>query len=101
MPWLSISSRCSRGYIALDCRAKSKNDWGRTCGVLAFTSTAAPWAWRLRLADIIRKTITPQPRPTDSPTRSDEHTSEVQSLMRTSYAAACVENKNDTRHEQE
>ena len=37
------------------------------CGVLESTTTAEPWASRLRLADIMRKKITPQPRPTDSP----------------------------------
>src|SRR3546814_2287606 len=29
-------------------------------------------------------------RPTDSPTRSEEHTSELQSLMRISYAVFCL-----------
>jgi hypothetical protein len=51
----------------LDCKAKSKNDCGRMCGVLESTATAVPWASRLRLADIMRKKITPHPRPTDSP----------------------------------
>lgn len=29
IPWRSISSRCSSGYSALDCRARSKNAGGR------------------------------------------------------------------------
>ncbi|MGV8762996.1 hydrogen cyanide synthase, partial [Pseudomonas aeruginosa] len=44
-PWRSISSRCSSGYSALDCRARSKNAgglWaigesvGLGCGVIFF-----------------------------------------------------------------
>src|SRR3546814_1307154 len=30
--------------------------------------------------------------------RSEEHTSELQSLMRNSYAVCCLENKNNRRH---
>ncbi len=37
------------------------------CGVLASTATAAPWASRRLREDIMRKKITPQPSPTDSP----------------------------------
>src|SRR3546814_10725443 len=31
--------------------------------------------------------------------RSEEHTSELQSLMRTSYAVFCLKKKNNTNHE--
>ncbi|PAV74059.1 hypothetical protein WR25_00852 [Diploscapter pachys] len=37
------------------------------CGVLESTTTAAPLASRLLREDIMRKKITPQPSPTDSP----------------------------------
>src|SRR3546814_7166152 len=34
----------------------------------------------------------------DGPDRSEEHTSELQSLMRISYAVFCLKKKNDTKH---
>src|SRR3546814_1991636 len=34
--------------------------------------------------------------PTTPPSRSEEHTSELQSLMRISYAVFCLKKKNDT-----
>src|SRR3546814_9795631 len=34
----------------------------------------------------------------DPAARSEEHTSELQSLMRISYAVFCLKNKNDTTH---
>src|SRR3546814_1238084 len=33
-----------------------------------------------------------------APTRSEEHTSELQSLMRTSYAVFCLKKKNETQY---
>src|SRR3546814_1054157 len=36
--------------------------------------------------------------PTFPPTRSEEHTSELQSLMRISYAVFCLKNKNTLQH---
>src|SRR3546814_6580450 len=60
-----------------------------------------------------RKTLTPEPFvgeakfPDDHgrvewaiswPLRSEEHTSELQSLMRISYAVFCLKNKNSTKH---
>src|SRR3546814_4104970 len=44
---------------------------------------AATWAW-----------LEAQPEPSDSiPVRSEEHTSELQSLMRNSYAVFCLKKK--------
>src|SRR3546814_5658628 len=45
-----------------------------------------------------RQKIGRTPPPVDAPRqrRSEEHTSELQSLMRTSYAAFCLKNKNNT-----
>src|SRR3546814_5146471 len=37
-----------------------------------------------------------RPRPHDPPLRSEEHTSELQSLMRTSYAVFCLTKKKTT-----
>src|SRR3546814_5396064 len=34
----------------------------------------------------------------DTPTRSEEHTSELQSLMRISYAVFCLKKKNNTQY---
>src|SRR3546814_10458454 len=36
----------------------------------------------------------------DRPVRSEEHTSELQSLMRSSYAVFCLQNKNTSRQQQ-
>src|SRR3546814_5182821 len=38
--------------------------------------------------------------PDGKPSRSEEHTSELQSLMRISYAVFCLKKKNDTTHNQ-
>src|SRR3546814_2625531 len=37
-------------------------------------------------------------RPTDLQSRSEEHTSELQSLMRISYAVFCLKKKNKNKH---
>src|SRR3546814_10770363 len=37
--------------------------------------------------------------PADPASRSEEHTSELQSLMRISYAVFCLKKKNKTEHE--
>src|SRR3546814_10300637 len=36
-----------------------------------------------------------------SPSRSEEHTSELQSLMRTSYAVLCLKKTNSNKHQNE
>src|SRR3546814_1664344 len=47
-------------------------------------------------------TRTDQPSMHAAPARSEEHTSELQSLMRISYAVFCLKKKNDTiRHKQQ
>src|SRR3546814_3278329 len=47
-------------------------------------------------------TLTPQQmvsiRLSDNDSRSEEHTSELQSLMRTSYAVFCLKTKTNTAH---
>src|SRR3546814_1387042 len=51
---------------------------------------------RRGLPDIVRRTAALQPRPETSLTtnaRSEEHTSELQSLMRISYAVFCLKKK--------
>src|SRR3546814_4404631 len=49
-------------------------------------------SWRRRRAGVARA------RPTPAGSRSEEHTSELQSLMRNSYAVFCLKKKN-TKHE--
>src|SRR3546814_9575610 len=51
--------------------------------------------WRLR----VERRQTPQPRFVSPPdaSRSEEHTSELQSLMRSSYAVLCLKKKYATR----
>src|SRR3546814_4177103 len=39
--------------------------------------------------------------PADAPKRSEEHTSELQSLMRISYAVFCLKNKNTSKRAKE
>src|SRR3546814_7324953 len=43
-------------------------------------------------------TITPTSSPVDCSTRSEEHTSELQSLMHISYAVFCLKKKNKNKH---
>src|SRR3546814_6810687 len=47
-------------------------------------------SWSLAPADLTGLTITP---PANSDARSEEHTSELQSLMRISYAVFCLKTK--------
>src|SRR3546814_6236774 len=44
--------------------------------------------------------FTPAVIGTPAPVRSEEHTSELQSLMRISYAVFCLKKKNNNRHSQ-
>src|SRR3546814_2916630 len=54
----------------------------------------AAWHLSLRDGDAVRSAIVPVPELDD---RSEEHTSELQSLMRISYAVFCLKKKkNDT-----
>src|SRR3546814_5281891 len=56
--------------------------------------------WRTLLA---RQPTVFKPLPTraSSPARSEEHTSELQSLMRISYAVFCLQKKSSRRHMRE
>src|SRR3546814_6440607 len=58
---------------------------GSTCGCHSFPmSTLEPWAWPPRCHS--------RPCRYRSARRSEEHTSELQSLMRNSYAVFCLKN---------
>src|SRR3546814_9566800 len=63
------------------------------------------------LCEMKKNNQSPNPRPIDAgyvralaahikanPTRSEEHTSELQSLMRISYAVFCLKKKNTTKY---
>src|SRR3546814_1016222 len=50
-----------------------------------------PFCWRL----ISSRTLCPSASATRAPCRSEEHTSELQSLMRISYAVFCLKKKKD------
>src|SRR3546814_10873296 len=54
------------------------------------------------LVPVSTPTRSPQParRPISRSWRSEEHTSELQSLMRISYAVFCLKKKKQTTHEQ-
>src|SRR3546814_5966744 len=45
--------------------------------------------------------MTPRPWKVDCPCRSEEHTSELQSLMRISYAVFCLKKNNKTTKQQD
>src|SRR3546814_2760092 len=68
----------ARPVAQLDAMAKALQQRGMTMGVLV--ASMPKWS---------------QFRPL---LRSEEHTSELQSLMRISYAVFCLKNKNNTQH---
>src|SRR3546814_1416346 len=49
--------------------------------------------WRAHIVPRARQADEPAPAPAAHPTRSEEHTSELQSLMRISYAVFCLQKK--------
>src|SRR3546814_2035569 len=66
---------------------------------LAFTSrsTDSSLPWTRRIAQkraACRRACSERPEKTSMPLRSEEHTSELQSLMRISYAVFCLKKKN-------
>src|SRR3546814_1383230 len=73
----SLSSITTK-YPNLALKPSQGGPWASTCGCHSFPmSTLEPWAW-----------------PAPMPQRSEEHTSELQSLMRISYAVFCLKRKN-------
>src|SRR3546814_5088498 len=75
----SLSSRAQRGILPDCCRRRS-------FAVLGMTATSAACSF-----PIPRSRLLPS-------VRSEEHTSELQSLMRISYAVFCLTNKNTLQH---
>src|SRR3546814_8139843 len=58
------------------------------CGTFSVTHSLPPWT-----SMIDRQNMRPMPIPSDLVVRSEEHTSELQSLLRTSYAVFCLKKK--------
>src|SRR3546814_6120230 len=56
---------------------------------------ATSWAWRRKLSPILAVLRIAASEASDS--RSEEHTSELQSLMRISYAVLCLKKKNKNK----
>src|SRR3546814_6985749 len=61
------------------------------------TVMAAPFGWGVPAAGSVRIT-SPSSTVVDASERSEEHTSELQSLMRISYAVFCLKKKISTNH---
>src|SRR3546814_8834098 len=68
--------------VAPNCRRAGQPNGGSKGAHIAFSS---------RVAHLYASIPT-------SPMRSEEHTSELQSLMRISYAVFCLKNKNNQQH---
>src|SRR3546814_4450097 len=77
-------------YPASWCEPQAKKT--HRCGWVLKGAVAAPKGKTVRCAGLLRQ---PSARP-----RSEEHTSELQSLMRISYAVFCLKKKNHTQHKQ-
>src|SRR3546814_4866061 len=81
------SNRPTNAIIPAKTRTRRfRGNDGRTCKLLNGRTPAAAPAVRRRCAR----------RPT--PARSEEHTSELQSLMRTSYAVFCLKKQQPEEH---
>src|SRR3546814_1077229 len=70
--------------IAPTCRGHGRSHGGYRVRSIALLPPATPW---------LHAAPARTPRPGPAATRSDEHTSELQSLMRTSYAVFCLKQK--------
>src|SRR3546814_4930142 len=98
-----IASR-SKEYSGLTSESAS---WTATASPRSCTRlNSSPWidswlsATTSRCIVACRCSITPTTAATttSTPARSEEHTSELQSLMRTSYAVFCLQKKNKIEH---
>src|SRR3546814_7580356 len=73
---------------------------GGRIGDLPIARAAEPGAAALRfdpVGGLFGLTFTSRAGPVADPARSEEHTSELQSLMRKSYAVFCLKNNNNNR----
>src|SRR3546814_5409229 len=71
----------------------------RNGGRQSFGSAAASAASNIRRSSASASIMAFRPRTTSTPRRSEEHTSELQSLMRRSYAVFCLKKKKNQKHQ--
>src|SRR3546814_395807 len=81
----STSARCSRGRR----RQASGSSWGTTTAACSATSSPTIRSTTRSATTAVSSASTPTSRASRRP-RSEEHTSELQSLMRISYAVFCL-----------
>src|SRR3546814_10333319 len=70
---------------------------GRPKSALAFSQWTSPSRTTLMYAPPSNAAMKEPRQRSSSPARSEEHTSELQSLMRISYAVFCLTKKTDTK----
>src|SRR3546814_2177858 len=76
---------------------RSSGSTGRVGGIPILRATGAPARFRFRRRG--GSHLPPGARPAAGCARSEEHTSELQSLMRISYAVFCLKKKTDNNLE--
>src|SRR3546814_1911931 len=76
-------------YPASQCAHAGRN-FGIAASAVRGVVTPAPGTWLAPVPDIRRR------QRSDGADRSEEHTSELQSLMRSSYAVFCLKKKRST-----
>src|SRR3546814_3777289 len=93
----SIPVLCISGQVAASAIG---TDAFQECDAMGISRSVTKWNTQIRaaedVADVVARAfdLTRQGRP-----RSAEHTSELQSLMRISYAVLCSKNKNQRKRE--
>src|SRR3546814_4445417 len=99
--WRAISELRASSLTPMPCgRTSAPRRHGARGG-----STMKSSRYRLRKSvatqssSTMMRDIAPTPLSRASRHRSEEHTSELQSLMRNSYAVLCLKNKNDDTHD--
>src|SRR3546814_9366961 len=83
-----------RAAILLAAEGLSIEEAAASLAIPAGTFKSRLWRGRLRLKRLMEHRDTPL---LDRRVRSEEHTSELQSLMRISYAVFCLKKKNKTK----
>src|SRR3546814_1034016 len=73
---------------------RSPSSWTSTRPRSTSASAPATWTWSPTRWTTPWRASAPSPPPGKADRRSEEHTSELQSLMRISYAVFCLKKKN-------
>src|SRR3546814_3317131 len=82
---------CGDQFTAADVYVGSQIGWGLMFGTIEKRPAFEAYVGRLQSRPAAR-------RANELDDRSEEHTSELQSLMRISYAVFCLKNKNSRHH---